>query len=104
MNLDPEANRRGMPAFPNPAWTSRLRDVFGTSFAELRPEHIEALVPSAVREAADPDFKATLYGKSEDDKRELCKDIAAMRNDRGGVIVLGVAETTVSRSLALRLC
>jgi Putative DNA-binding domain len=76
----------------SPAWTTRLRDVFGAPLADVRQEHIEGLVASGAREAADLDFKASLYGKTEQAMRELCKDIAAMRNDRGGVIVLGVAD------------
>jgi hypothetical protein len=76
----------------SPAWTTRLRDVFGAPLAEVSHEHIEGLVSSGAREAADLDFKASLYGKGEQATRELCKDIAAMRNDRGGVILLGVAD------------
>lgn len=33
-----------------------------------------------------------MYGKEDRDKVELCKDIAGLRNHRGGVIVLGVGE------------
>ena len=75
-----------------PSWSSRLRDVFGPSFAELGKLDIEALVERGVKGDADLSFRATLYGKRADERRELCSDVAAMRNDRGGVIVLGVAE------------
>jgi hypothetical protein len=81
-----------MVASSSPAWTTRLRDVFGAPLPDVRQEHIEGLVSSDAREAADLDFKASLYEKTEQATRELCKDIAAMRNDRGGVIVLGVAD------------
>jgi hypothetical protein len=73
-------------------WSTRLRDVFGAALEDIENAHIKALVDGGVTEAADLDFKATLYGTTDDKKRELCKDIAAMRNDRGGVIVLGVAD------------
>jgi hypothetical protein len=81
-----------MLASSSPAWTTRLRDIFGAPLADVRREHIEGLVASGAREAADLDFKASLYGKTEQATRELCKDIAAMRNDRGGVILLGIAD------------
>ena len=74
------------------AWSTRLRDVFGAALEEIESGHIKGLVEGDVMEAPDLDFKATLYGTTDDNKRELCKDIAAMRNDRGGVIVLGVAD------------
>lgn len=82
----------------DPAWSGRLRATFGAPLGEVGYEHIEALVPAQVSEAADLDFKEALYGNSAGDKHELCKDIAAMRNHRGGVIVLGSAMTTASRS------
>jgi hypothetical protein len=75
-----------------PSWSSRLRDVFGPSFADLENVDIAALVEQGVRADADLSFRATLYGKSAVEQRELCRDVAAMRNDRGGVIVLGVAD------------
>jgi Putative DNA-binding domain len=74
-------------------WAASVRDVFDAPVDEVSLEHIERLVREQARELAELDFKATLYGNGDSDKRELCKDIAAMRNDRGGVIVLGVADT-----------
>jgi hypothetical protein len=76
----------------DPAWSGRLRAIFGAPLGEVEYEHIEALVPAQVSEAADLDFKEALYGNSAGDKHELCKDVAAMRNHRGGVIVLGVRD------------
>jgi hypothetical protein len=75
-----------------PSWSSRLCELFGPSFADLGNAQIEALVEHGVRADADLSFRATLYGKSAVARRELCRDVAAMRNDRGGVIVLGVAD------------
>jgi hypothetical protein len=76
----------------DPAWSGRLRAIFGAPLGEVEYEHIEALIPAQVSEAADLDFKEALYGNSAGDKHELCKDVAAMRNHRGGVIVLGVRD------------
>jgi hypothetical protein len=76
----------------DPAWSSRLRVIFGAPLREIAHEHIEALAPGRVSEDADLDFKETLYGSSAGESHELCKDICAMRNDRGGVIVLGVRD------------
>jgi hypothetical protein len=74
-----------------------LTALFGARIDELRAQHIQALVDASVSEASDLDFKAVLYAspdkaKQEKNKRELCKDIAGMRNAVGGVIILGVSD------------
>ncbi len=74
---------------PNAAWSGRLRAIFGVPLGAVERDQIEALVTRAVSEDADLDFKETLYGNAAGDRHELCKDIAAMRNHIGGVIVLG---------------
>jgi Putative DNA-binding domain len=71
----------------------RLETLFGASpLDQLRAEHVRALVSSHVREAFDIDFKATTYGHSDRQKRDLAVDVAALANTAGGVIVLGVEE------------
>lgn len=70
----------------------RLDTVLGASVDELTAEHIEALVSNKIPEAFDLDYKATLYGNSDKDRRDLCGDVAALANASGGVIVLGVEE------------
>lgn len=57
-------------------------------------EEIEqALLRVPVRERADLDFKRALYStKTEPAKLELAKDVAAMANGQGGVIVIGIGE------------
>lgn len=66
--------------------------MFGVPLGDLRSEHIKALATARAGEAADLEFKGSLYSASDRDKQELCKDVAGMRNAVGGVIVLGVSE------------
>jgi hypothetical protein len=80
------------PASTSPGWTARLRDVFGKPLPDVTAEQIADLVSRNVREDVDLDFKQTLYGGSDRDKHALAGDIAALANNRGGVIVLGVRE------------
>ena len=75
-----------------PTWLTRVAAVFGVPLGESRSEHIRALTTARIGEAADLEFKGSLYGASDRDKQELCKDVAGMRNAVGGVIVLGVSE------------
>ena len=49
-----------------------------------------ALVDNRIAEAEDIEFKGALYGKGDSDKVELAKDVAALANHHGGVIVLGI--------------
>jgi hypothetical protein len=73
-------------------WTSTLRDLLGAPLEDLSAEDIPRLVEQQVRETDELDFKATLYPKSDDGKEELCKDIAGLRNHRGGALLLGVGD------------
>jgi Putative DNA-binding domain len=50
------------------------------------------LVENGVREDADLDFKRDRYGQSDQAKREFAADVAAMANDRGGLIIIGVRD------------
>lgn len=70
----------------------RLDTILGAPVDALTAEHIEALVPNQVSEAFDLDFKATLYGSSDKERRDLCGDVASLANASGGAIILGVEE------------
>ncbi len=54
--------------------------------------HIEAAVAAKMPETEDVDWKGTLPGTSAEEKAELCKDVAAMANTKGGLLVYGVTE------------
>lgn len=58
----------------------------------LAYEHIERVVAAGVTEEADLDWKQELPGRGS--APETTKDIAAMANSGGGVIVYGVAEAS----------
>jgi hypothetical protein len=73
-------------------WATRLRAVFGAPVDQITEAHVQGIVDQGVREDADLDFKAACYGNDDQAKRELAADIAAMANDRGGLIVIGVRE------------
>lgn len=70
----------------------RLEAILGATLDALTPAHIRSLVEARLQEDFDLDFKRDLYGRSDDDKRKLATDVAAMANSAGGVIILGVEE------------
>lgn len=82
------------PASFTSGWAARLRSVFGVPLDEIDEARLQALVEQGAREDADLDFKQTLYGNGDSDRREFAADIAAMANDRGGVIVIGIRDET----------
>jgi Putative DNA-binding domain len=80
-----------MPPTP-PGWAIRLTDVLGAPPTEVEEHHLQALVENGVREDADLDFKQARYGNGEQERRAFAGDIAAMANDRGGLIVIGIRD------------
>src|SRR5215217_7364357 len=75
-----------------PGWSLRLVDLLGVPLDEVAEEHLERLVTGGVREDADLDFKQERYGNTDQAKRELAGDLAAMANDRGGLLVIGIGD------------
>jgi len=65
----------------------------GIGASEFDLALVDQAVAASVIEDADLDWKAKLPDFSSDDARlELCKDVAAMANTRGGLVVYGVRE------------
>jgi hypothetical protein len=55
-------------------------------------EEIERLVAAGAAESTTREFKAAPWERNDQGKREALKDITAMANTRGGLILIGVAE------------
>ncbi|MFF4414234.1 helix-turn-helix domain-containing protein [Streptosporangium sp. NPDC001559] len=67
----------------------------------LRYHHLELLVTGQVFEAEDLDYKRELYKRDDTAKRNLCGDVAALANTRGGILILGADEDDQGRATAL---
>lgn len=63
----------------------------GAALNSINDEGLARLV-GAADETSQLEFKAHLYPKTPTGKDELCKDVAALANAGGGVLVLGVAD------------
>ena len=74
------------------SWAARLHDVLDARLHELDHATLQGLVARGVREATDLDFKREVYGGSEKGKRSFAGDVAAMANERGGLILIGVVD------------
>lgn len=71
-----------------------MRSVFSVEPAELNTAAIQGLINNGIAEAEDLDFKRAHYSDAEKGKEDLASDVVAFANDRGGVLVLGMAEVT----------
>lgn len=83
--------------------TRRLTEVLGGEPNELSWDQLKTLIANGVEESEDLDFKASHYGNSDNDKRELAKDVAALANSSGGVLLIGVQEDEFGKASALTL-
>ena len=60
---------------------------------EIGKAHLEGLVEDGVAEGRDIDYKLTLPGGSDADKREFLADVSSFANAGGGDVVFGVDES-----------
>jgi hypothetical protein len=62
------------------------------SLANLTEQDLRALVAGAVAESETLDYKLQMYGTSENDRKELLRDVSSMANNRGGYLLIGIRE------------
>ncbi len=91
--------------------SSRLESLLGSQWDQASYAQIASLVERREQESVDLDFKSKNYmlpsGAAEsakDDKRfELIKDVAAMGNSAGGILILGIGEDGQARAKNVQL-
>ncbi len=66
--------------------------LLGANFDDISAETIQSLIDAGATETVHLDFKRDSYGNSDNDKKELLKDISAFANTLGGHILIGVDE------------
>ncbi len=66
--------------------------VLGVALDGLEEATLDGLVANAVVEHQRLEYKSQLPGGAPDDRREFARDVAAMANGGGGVIVLGIQD------------
>ncbi|WP_439659413.1 AlbA family DNA-binding domain-containing protein [Lentzea sp. HUAS TT2] len=71
---------------------SRIHAELGLAPSDLTFDAVSRAVQEGVREADDLDWKQGLPVDVEKKRKEFAKDVAAMANSRGGLIVYGVRE------------
>jgi hypothetical protein len=62
------------------------------SISEITEEDLHSLVTEGRREDTQLEFKLSLPGRSDEEKKEFLKDVSAMANSQGGDIIYGIRE------------
>ncbi|OYT92967.1 MAG: hypothetical protein CFE43_05500 [Burkholderiales bacterium PBB3] len=73
------------------------------NFKAISKQLLERVCSEGWPESQTLDFKALAYGKSDDDKLELAKDVCAFANADGGDLVIGISEKSGSANTILGL-
>jgi hypothetical protein len=64
----------------------------GKRLSEITEQDLQRLVDDEVQERDTIEYKSTMYGNSDEDKREMLRDITSMANHRGGYMIIGIEE------------
>jgi hypothetical protein len=78
--------------------SGRIEALLGSSVADATEVSVAGLVAAGVSEDFDLDFKEQLYGNGDSERRALAGDVAAMANNAGGLIVIGIREDGHARA------
>ncbi|MGR6915339.1 AlbA family DNA-binding domain-containing protein [[Actinomadura] parvosata] len=89
-----------MTVLRSPRLEALLGGVIPTA-GSIKYRHLELLKAGQVGEAEDLEYKRELYGNGDSQRRELCKDVAALANTRGGLLVIGIQEDDQGRAISM---
>ena len=64
----------------------------GRKLSEVTEQHLQRLVSDQVQERDTLEYKSIMYGNSDEDKREMLRDIISMANHHGGYLIIGIEE------------
>lgn len=69
-------------------------------FEDITASDLLALVDSGVTESRILEYKAAMYGRDDQGRREALKDITAFANTDGGHLIIGISEKNGARALS----
>ena len=62
----------------------------GRKLSELTEQDLQRLVSDQVQEKDTLEYKSIMYSNSDEDKREMLRDITSMANYHGGYLIIGI--------------
>lgn len=69
-------------------------------FEDITASDLLALVDSGVTESRILEYKAAMYGRDDQGRREALKDITAFANTDGGHLIIGISEKNGALALS----
>lgn len=66
--------------------------IFGETFEKIEEQHIRNLLKQEIQEQQGLEYKERQYGRADEDKREMLRDIISMANAYGGHLIIGIKE------------
>ncbi len=66
--------------------------MFNKLFSEITATDIQTLINSGISENTNLEFKREVWGKLDEDRKEMLRDISSMANAYGGYFVIGMEE------------
>ena len=67
-------------------------NIFHKSFDNIAGNDIQSLIKIKYKERQTIEYKKEMYGKGDEDKREMLRDISSFANAYGGYLIIGVEE------------
>lgn len=66
--------------------------MFNKIFSNINIDDVKTLIGNGITEGQNIEFKQEVWAKSDEEIREMLRDISAMANAYGGYIVVGMKE------------
>lgn len=76
--------------------------IFNKSFESITVEDLQLLIDREVSERQNLEYKSQRYARSDEDVREMLRDISSMANSYGGYIFLGIKEKDDNSGLPVK--
>ncbi len=64
----------------------------GRKLSDIKEQDLQRLKLDQVQERDTIEYKRAMYGHTDEEKREMLKDISSMANHRGGYLIIGIKE------------
>ena len=69
-----------------------MSHIFSKNFEGITKDDIQSLLDSNVKENQKIEYKSAMYGRRDDDRREMLRDISSFANAYGGYLIIGISE------------
>jgi len=76
--------------------------IFSRPIDQLSADDLNSLVSNGVRETVALEYKSEMYGRTQSDVKEMVRDVVALANAEGGIIIIGMTEDDEGTAKAIK--